>query len=386
MKQLIARLSLLLLASLSMQARAAEPLQAEPFNRYEVLPEVWPDHWLMLYDLTFFKFLEGRMLLVDPLATTAASQFKGMVTASLVGGFERSRKRRESYVLESFYSRGSRGGDRTDTVTIYDNSTLSVQGEIIVPPKRISGMPKVASSGMTPDEKFLLIYNFMPAQSVSVVDMEARKFVTEVSTPGYGFVFPTGERSFFGLGSNGTIRTVHLDENGQATGTETSAKFFDADADPLFESAAVADGRVHFPTFQGRMFSVDARTESPVIGDSWWLTTESERGWRPAGARPVIADRSGRILVLMQPDGAEGTHKNGGSEVWVFDAGSQRRTSRIVLKKWGLSLGATGSGDQQLLSVTNADMGVDIYTLPAGTFVQTLSVAAEAPFLTYGVN
>jgi methylamine dehydrogenase heavy chain len=367
-------------------ARADEPLQPERLGQVATLPATYPDHWLLVHDLTWFKFLESRILLVDPLAGTVATQVKGQITASMGLGYERSRKRGEHYVPETFWSRGIRGGERTDTVTIYDHATLTVQGEVVIPPKRLSGMPKPISTGITPDERFLFVYNFTPSQSVSVVDMEQRRFVGEVEINGCGFIIPTGQRSFGSLCSNGTLRTTHLAEDGTYEASETSPKFFDADADPLFESAALTGKLAIFPTFQGRIVTLDVSDETPRIAEPWWLTTTDERSWRPAGARPVVADAAGAVYVLMQPDGAEGTHKNGGPEVWVLDPMTKERTGRIVLKNWGIALGTTGAGDHRLLIVTNADLALDVYRIPAGEYVHTLGIVAEAPFLTYGVN
>lgn len=380
----VLRLAVLLMPLAAVHAD--EPLKPEPLGQIATLPEKYPDHWLLVHDLTWFKFLESRMVLVDPLASTVAMQFKGQMTASMGGGYEHSRKRAEHYVLESFWSRGTRGGERTDTVTIYDHKSLTVQGEVVIPPKRLSGMPKPIATGITPDERFLFVYNFTPSQSVSVVDLEQRRFVGEVEINGCGFIIPSGQRSFASLCSNGTLRTTHLAEDGSFKSTETSPKFFDADADPLFESAALTGKLAVFPTFQGRIFTLDIRGETPRIAEPWWLTTGKERSWRPAGARPVVADSAGSVYILMQPDGAEGTHKNGGPEVWVIDPLTNQRTGRIVLKNWGIALGTTGAGDQRLLIVTNADLGLDVYRIPAGEYVHTLGVAAEAPLLTYGVN
>ena len=58
-------------------------------------------------------------------------------------------------------------------------------------------MPMMANSELTDDERFLLIYNFNPAQSVTVVDTKTRKFVGEIETAGCALVYPTGPRSFF---------------------------------------------------------------------------------------------------------------------------------------------------------------------------------------------
>ena len=64
---------------------------------------------------------------------------------------------------------------------------------------------------LTDDERFLLIYNFTPAQSVSVVDIGERKFVGEVETAGCALVYPTGRRSFFSICSDGALLVMTLD-------------------------------------------------------------------------------------------------------------------------------------------------------------------------------
>jgi methylamine dehydrogenase heavy chain len=347
---------------------------------------VYPDHWLMVHDVSFFHMSEGEVLVVDPLATSQATQYKGMMTASFIADFERGVRRKEHYVIETFFARGTRGGDRTDVVTIYDTANLAVQGEVVIPSKRMTGMPKPIASSLTPDERFLMVYNFTPAQSVSVVDLEKRSFVGEVPTPGCAFAVPTGQRSFFSICSNGTLRTVHLGADGAAAGTGQSDKLFDADADPVFEAAAVSNGVASFPTFQGRILPIDVNGETPLPGEAWWLTGEDERGWRPGGLRPIIADASGLGYILMHPEGAEGTHKNGGSEVWVLDLDKQKRLDRFELRSQGLALGTTGTGDGRLLAVTTAGMAVDIYRLPSGEFVHTLQVEAQTPFVTHGAN
>lgn len=383
MKQPTLALAMLMLASTAILN--ADEL-AEPMGVIQQLPATYPDHWMMVHDIAFFHMSEGEVLVVDPLATTQPTQYKGMMTASFIAAYQRSRVRGEHYVVETFTSRGTRGGERTDVVTIYDNAGLKVQGEIIIPSKRMTGMPKPIATGMSADERLLMVYNFTPAQSVSIVDLVTRTFIAEVPTPGCGFVVPAGQRSFFSICSNGSLRTTHLDQTGKPASSEQSDKLFDADVDPVFEAFALSDGVAYFPTFQGRVLPVNVAGESPVPGESWWLTDASERSWRPAGVRPVITDTNGAGYFLMQPDGAEGTHKNGGSEVWVFDLKNHKRTARIVLKHWGLSLGASGRGENQLLAVTNAEMKVDIYRLPAGEFVQTLAIEAQTPLVVHGAD
>ncbi len=359
---------------------------AEPMGVIQQLPASYPDHWMMVHDISFFHMSEGEVLVVDPLALTQPTQYKGMMTASFISAYQRGRIRGEHYVVETFTSRGTRGGERTDVVTIYDNAGLKVQGEVTIPSKRVTGMPKPIATGMSPDERLLMVYNFTPAQSVSIVDLETRSFVAEVPTPGCAFVVPTGQRSFFSICANGSLRTTHLDQAGKPAGSELTDKLFDADDDPVFEAFGLSDDVAHFPTFQGRVLPINVAAESPVAGEPWWLTQESERSWRPAGVRPVITDSSGIGYFLMQPDGAEGTHKNGGSEVWVFDMKSHQRKARLVLRNWGLTLGTSGRGANRLLAVTNDRMQVDIYRLPAGEFVHTLGIEAATPLVVHGAH
>ena len=178
----------LLVSALALSALAA--FQPESIGIVETLPAEYPDHWVLVHDFSFFHMMEGEVLVVDPLAEDIGSQYKGMMPASFIAAFERSTVRNEHYVMETFYSRGTRGGERTDVVTIYDPATLLVVDEVIIPSKRITGMPKTSASGLLGNDRFLGVYNFTPAQSVSIVDLEKREFVTEASIPGCSFVIP----------------------------------------------------------------------------------------------------------------------------------------------------------------------------------------------------
>ena len=171
-------------------AHGQAEIEPEPVGVVATLPSEYPDHWLMVHDAAFPYLLEGRLHVIDPLAESLSTQVKGMITASFFAAYQRSSVRNEHYVMESFFARGGRGGERTDVVTIWDPSTLSVLTEIEVPAKRITGMPKVTMSGLIGGDRFLGIYNFTPAQSVSIVDLEKRTFVGEVMTPGCGFILP----------------------------------------------------------------------------------------------------------------------------------------------------------------------------------------------------
>ncbi len=385
MNHLSKLLAMGLLALLAAQAHAQ--FEPEAVGVVETLPADYPDHWLMAHDGAFPYLLEGRVHVIDPLAETLSGQVKGILTASFFGAYTRSRTRNEHYVVESFFARGGRGGERKDFVTIWDPATLSVMAEVEIPAKRVSGMPKTTMVGLLGGERFLAVYNFTPAQSVSIVDLEKRTFVGEIMTPGCGFIVPTGERSFTSLCSNGTLLTSHLDADGNLEGSSRTDQWFDANDDPIFETPAILDGVAYFPTFTGEVLPVDVSGREVQAGARWSLAaTEEEKSWRPGGARLILTDSAGTGYILMHPQGGEGTHKNGGGEVWVYDLARGERLGRIALENWGLSLGTSGTGDGRLLFVTNIEMGIDVYSLPDGSYMKTLTSGGLLPIMLYGAH
>ena len=373
-------------AALLLTGGARADIQPDQVGAVEGLPADYPTHWALVHDFSFFHMLEGKVVVVDPLAETAGGQFKGMMTASFISTFQHSAVRNEHYVIEGFFSRGGRGGERSEFVTIYDPATLSVAAEVAIPNTRITGMPKRTASGLLAGDRFLAVYNFSPAQSISIVDLESREFVGEISTPGCGFIIPNGESSFTSLCSNGALLTTHLDADGKQSGSSSIEDVIDVQDDPVFEGGVFVDGKGYMPTFQGRIIQLDLSDKEVAVDGEWWLTGEDERNWRPGGMKPTMSDDAGIGYFLMNPEGGEGTHKDGGSEVWVYDLANKTRTDRIELKTWGLSLGSTGEGDERLMFVTNAEMGVDVYRLPKGEFVHTLAPVGDTPFMVYGTQ
>ena len=104
---------------------------------------------------------------------------------------------------EVYFSRGTRG-TRTDVVTFYD-------------PRKLGPSPRSASRrsaeatcrcsrkpALTDDDRFLVVYNFTPAQSVTIVDVKNKASVGEIDIGGCALVYPIGPRSFFSLCGDGT--------------------------------------------------------------------------------------------------------------------------------------------------------------------------------------
>ncbi len=360
-------------------------IQPEPTGVISTLPDAWPAHWVIVQDGAFFHMNNGKFIVVDADSDDSADRFKGSFDGAFIPQFYQAKTKPEMYVAETFHSRGTRG-ERTDVLTIYDKRSLAPIGEVIIPPKRISGMPTNYHLQLVDDEKIALAYNFTPATSVTVVDVVNREYLGEIPIPGCSLVYPMAGRAFASLCSDGSMMSVQLDEDGQQSSTSKTDVFFDANGDALMEKAAMINGVGYFPTFLGRVFPIDLSGPEVEVGEPWSLVGDEEGGWRPGGIQVTGTDSNGHLYVLMHPDGYEGSHKDPGTEVWVFDPETRSRVDRIALQLPAITMGTTHD-DDPLLLVTNINLEVDVYNIGSGEYLRTLSgIGAETPFLLHGAH
>ena len=88
----------------------------------------------------------------------------------------------------------------------------------------------------------------------------------------------------------------------------------------------------------------------------------------------------------MHPDGTDGSHKGGGSEVWVYDVESKKRLNRMKLKEWGVSIEVT-QGEQPYLVVTNGNMDLDVYSADSGEWIRLIGGRAfEMPMIIHAAR
>jgi len=327
MKRSVARISMLaaLLAALGASGAPAEP-EPEPIGAVRALPERPGPHWFWLTDLilhrtALFDADSGDMLG----SISGGTAGVGFIVAPIF-----SPDRKEIYIAESYYSRGVRG-DRTDVVTVYDARTLQPQHEIPIPPKRAEYYPGNAANALSDDGRFLAVFNLTPMTSLSIVDVQARRFVAEVQTPGCSLVYAAGPRRFFMLCANGSALTVTLDDEGREQAVARTAQFFDANKDPLTEKAVRRGNEWLFVSFEGQVRAVDVSGPELRFAEPWSLVDDADRGasWRVGGGQHLaLHAASGRLYALMH-QGAPDTHKNPGTEVWVYDLAAKRRVQRI---------------------------------------------------------
>ncbi len=343
-------------------------LPVEAIPKSLSLPGSYPESWVFAHDINYDTMLLGQFVILDVAAES--KQFKGLFQGGQLASFVESQKRSEFYVAESFYDRGHHG-QRKDVLTIYDKSQLKPKAEIILPgEKRALMVPHKGLLQLTGDDKFVLVFNFTPAGSVSIVNLDQQRVVNEVPIPGCTLNFPSGQRGFSTLCGNGTLASFVLDENGKVLSEHISEAFNDIDNDTLFMSAATLNGVAYFPSFLGNIQPIDLSTDRPTVNAPWQLvsTKDKAKSWRPSGGQPISSDGKNKLYVLMRENAVEGYHYAGGNEVWVFDAVKQKRLSRIKLIRQGHAIEIT-QGDQPHLVVAMAE-GVDVYDAKNGKFLR----------------
>lgn len=369
-------------ALLCASAAVAE-LQPEPTGMIEFLPDSWPAHWIIAADAAFFHMSDGKFIVLDADSDDPNDRFKGFFNGGFIANIAQASTRPEIYIAETFRSRGTRG-ERTDVLTIIGRKNLAPIGEVVIPPKRSSNMPTAYNVQLVDDERIALVYNFTPAQSITVVDVVAREFLAEIPTPGCALAFPMAGRAFASICSDATIMATTLGDDGQQVSSSRTEPFFDVATDPLMEKPAIHDGVAYFPTFLGNVYPVDLTGQMPVVGDSWSMIGDADGGWRPGGIQLSASDSAGRLYFLMHPEGADGTHKDPGIEVWVFDSATGNRLNRIALELPALSINVTRD-DEPLLVATNVNMEIDVYDASSGRHLRTLANFGQETPLTLWV-
>lgn len=288
---------------------------------------------LYLSDMAISHFVDGKLMILDG----DSMKMLGQVSLGMAGQATLSPDRSEILVSTTYFTKLNRG-ERIAELDVYDATTLKLKAEINVPAKHAQAMPYRGAVRTSADGRWVFLQNATPATSVTVVDRAAGKFAAEVATPGCWMIYPPASASnrFSTLCGDGTLLTVTLDDNGQPVDRKKSRKFFDADDDALFVSAAQDGDTYTFVSFKGRVQPVDLSGTEAQPGEAWSLLSaaDSAAGWRPGGYQPLaLHAASGRLYVGMHPRGKEGSHKEPAREIWAFDLARKARVARLPGEK-----------------------------------------------------
>jgi methylamine dehydrogenase heavy chain len=334
-------------------------------------------HWVWVNDMAFFAFPDGKAFLVDG----DSGRMLGMLstgysfTAVLV-----PKTRAVIYAPETYFSRGTRG-TRTDVVSIYDATQLLPVGEIEIPPKRASVMPMPGAQALTDDDRFLLIYNFTPAQSVTVVDTQSRKFVGEIETAGCALAYPTGPRSFFSICGDGALLETTLTDAGTLARHERTAELIDVLKDPLSEKGVRRGDTWLFASFEGVLHPLRMTAAGVKAQPTWSLFNPAElaQHWRTGGLQHLaVHGASGRLFAVVHQGGPE-THKEPGEQVWVYDLASRKRVQTITARNKVGSIQVSQDSQPLLFACSIESNRLDIYDATSGKYLRTVEPLGLTP-------
>jgi methylamine dehydrogenase heavy chain len=362
----IGLISLLAVAAAAAQSGSyPTPLPAETIPSVRTLPAKYPNTW------AFLNFSSDRIELRN--VGGDGREIEGDLQARDSSMLLISSTRPELYVADTVWSRFTRGV-RTDYITVYDTRTLAAVGEIVLPTKRGLITAMEGMFAFTDHERMALVFNFTPASSVTVVDLVKRKVLGEVEIPGCSLVYPTVPRGFSTLCASGTLLTVLLGADGKVTGRSESTAFNVIDTDPLFTWSAQLGSVRYFPTMLGHVQPIETKGDAVTVLPQWSLVSAEDAAahWRPSGWQPIAGDAADSLYVLMQADAREGSYKDPGTEVWVFDAQARTRTKRLRLARPGSSIALT-HGAEPLLLVQGGER-LDVYDSRSGALLRSLNM------------
>jgi methylamine dehydrogenase heavy chain len=378
---MIKRIGIVFLAVIALTLAGSARAQLAPDQMTTLtLPEIAPG-WVFVLDAGFPSTSIARLDIIDG----DHLKMLGQVNGGYLSNFVIAPDHHEIYSVDTFYSRGWRG-TRTDVVSIFEAKTLNWIAEVELPPKRLLIVPKRDSAAITPDGEFVMVENMTPATSVSVVDVRARKFASEIETPGCVQIFASGNRQFGSMCADGSILTVQLDDSGKEKTKIPGKPFFDPSKDPVFDQPAVVGTKAYFDSYYGNIHAVELSGSEAAADPEWSILTDADKAqkWRPGGWQTIAVDpRSGSLFVLMH-QGGDWTHKQFGTEVWVYDLAQKTRVKRIKLKTPAYSIFVANAGKPMLYATDLVPAGqLESYDVTGGQFLKVLTELGT-PFVIYG--
>lgn len=330
-------------------------------------------HRAFVVDVEFESFVVGRVTVVDP----DKKRVLGMVPTGFAAPSALSHDQKTLYSADIYYSRGTRG-DRTDVLTAWDTSTLSPTWEVKIPNKRSQSLTQRYGLKTSGDDRFVYVYNFTPATSVTVVDTQSRTVTGEIAIPGCVLNYPVGKRRFASLCGDGSLQVVTIDDQGQET-ARNRTHFFDPNAEKLNERAVNVGDTYYFTTTTGTVRPVDFSAETPKILPAWSLVNDAEQkaGWAPGGWQLMaVAPKLNRLYVLMHDTHEPMKWEDPSTLIWAFDLKTQKKVATLEAPVPIWSMQATGD-DKPLLLGADVEGGLQIFDLKTNTLTGSMAKVAK---------
>lgn len=304
----------------------------------------WNPYWIYGIDDNFNTMAAGAVQVYDG----QRQHFVGQLDSGFsLDGMTISPDHDTIYVPGIYYTRVTRG-TRTDVLDVFDRKTLTHLGEIPLPTKHAQSIPTAQDTTISDDGRFVYVSNVTPATSVSVVDTAKRQFIGEVNTAACLQAYPYGKHDFFSMCPDGSILQLSLDDKGAERSRQKSASFFNVDEDPVFVNGLRSGEKYYFISFNGMIHTIDLSQGKATFLPTWSLLSQDDAAghWRPGGYQVgALNTKTGELFVLMH-QGDMSSHKEPGTQVWVYDTASQK-----LLRKFDLAASLKDAGLQPFIGI-----------------------------------
>ena len=349
----------------------------ERVGNMKKLPSRPHPRWVWINDVSFTHLEAGKAFLVDG----GTGEMLGMLSTGIHGMvLALPNDYHAVYSPESYWSRGTRG-ERTDIVAVYDSSQLKPVAEVEIPAKRAETIPTTQNATFTDNNRFLAIYNYTPAQSISLVDVGQRRFVKEIDSAGCAMVYAFGMQRLASICGDGTLLVIELDDNGRDRKKYRTKAFFDPDGDFVSEKAVRFKDQWLFLSVQGYVHPISITGSEPIIHEKWSLLTDSERteSWIKSGLQPLAVHQQSAQLFVLMHQGNRDSYKDPGKEVWVYDLEIKTRVRKIQLKQPATAIQVSQDNEPLLFTVFSAYPELLVYDAVSGMFKRKVTQIGQTP-------
>lgn len=334
-------------------------------------------HRAYIIDTEFENATTGKVVVVDPIE----QKMLGMIPTGYLAPSVLSHDDSRLYSADTFWSRGVRGV-RTDVLTAWDTQTLEPAWEVEIPKKRANILMERNMLTMSNDDRFVYIYNFTPATSITVVDTGSESVASEIDIAGCVLNYPIGDRAFASLCGDGSFQKINLDDSGQEV-SRARTKVFDPNKVAMNERAVRDGDMYYFTTLDGEIQPIDVSGKTPKVGKRWSLFTDAQReeGWGVGGWQLMaISPALNQMYVLVHPEHADRNWEDPSNTIWAFDLDTHEKVGELKTENYVWSLNATHDDEPLLLGV-NIDGGLDVFDLTKMEYMHTVDGISAIPAL-----
>ena len=319
-------------------------------------------HWFIVMDAFGAYFFDAD-----------SGEMKGKVNTSslFTSTVVPDTKRGAVYVPGSFYTR-LYYGERSDVVVFNDLKTLAPTGEVAVP-KKLAAIGHSGNAGLI-GGRFLGVFNMTPATSISIVDVETKKFVGEIATPGCAMIYPVGmSMSFMQICGDGWVQVVTLGADGREAKRAHSAKFFDVEKNAVFDYAVPSANGWILISVESEIFEATFANGIKVAQTGTLLTDkDKEEKWRVGGEEPFAFNAATSTLLVLMHQGEKDTHQEDGTEIWAFDLKTGHRGYRLKPPEAVYAMNVSADADPRLLVLSTKERNGYVYNARTGRLLRTI--------------